>query len=97
MDITVPHPAQFQRETRVCSAKLPTHSSYLKPAESSYSRFPFRCLKSESSNGDIQVGHEISALTKERTFDALYIQPILKTLQRQNPTTPFADGSKTKK
>lgn len=36
-----------------------------------------------------QVGHETSALTTARTFSALYIQPILDTLRRQNPATPF--------
>jgi hypothetical protein len=35
------------------------------------------------------VGHEISALTEERTFQSLYIDPILDTLKRQNPQTKF--------
>jgi hypothetical protein len=33
--------------------------------------------------------HEISALTTERTLQSLYIDPILDTLSRQNPNTPF--------
>lgn len=37
-------------------------------------------------NGTLHVGHERGALTKERTFESLYINPILDTLQRQNPT-----------
>lgn len=44
----------------------------------------------------VQVGHELSALTRSRTFQALYVQPILRTLQRMNPTTPFVDGSSTR-
>lgn len=36
-----------------------------------------------------QVGHEPSALTPQRTLSSLYIQPILSTLRRQNPSTPF--------
>lgn len=36
-----------------------------------------------------QVGHEESALTYARTFDSLYIQPILSVLKGQNPMTPF--------
>ncbi|KAF2841264.1 hypothetical protein M501DRAFT_1000429 [Patellaria atrata CBS 101060] len=40
-------------------------------------------------NGTLYVGHEVSALTTVRTFDSLYIQPILDTLKRQNPVTPF--------
>jgi hypothetical protein len=36
-----------------------------------------------------QIGHETSALTHCRTFDSLYIQPILSTLKKQNPSSPF--------
>lgn len=36
-----------------------------------------------------QVGHEQSALTRARTFDSLYIQPILSVLKKQNPSSPF--------
>ena len=38
----------------------------------------------------VQVGHERSALTSSRTLESLYINPILDTLSRQNPLTPFA-------
>ena len=37
-------------------------------------------------NGTLHVGHEEGALTNERTFESLYINPILDTLHRQNPT-----------
>ncbi|KAE9969579.1 hypothetical protein EG328_006792 [Venturia inaequalis] len=47
-------------------------------------------------NGTLYVGHEISALTPERTFAALYIDPILDTIQRQNPTTRFVSSKDTK-
>lgn len=32
------------------------------------------------------IGHEESALTTARTFDSLYIEPILSVLKAQNPT-----------
>jgi hypothetical protein len=36
------------------------------------------------------VGHEQGALTSSRTFESLYINPILDVLNRQNPSTsPF--------
>lgn len=44
-------------------------------------------------NGTLYVGHEQSALTRTRTFDALYIQPILSVLQRENPASPFVSGA----
>ncbi|KAF2095994.1 hypothetical protein NA57DRAFT_43651 [Rhizodiscina lignyota] len=40
----------------------------------------------------IQVGHEESALTKERTFESLYINPILDTIKRENPSSPFVES-----
>lgn len=41
------------------------------------------------------VGHEMSALTTARTFDSLYVQPILDVLNRENPSTEFVK-SRTK-
>lgn len=49
-------------------------------------------------NETLYVGHERGALTNERTFESLYINPILDTLHRQNPknspflTTPTKNG-----
>lgn len=36
-------------------------------------------------NGTLYVGHETSALTRNRTFESLYVRPILNVLERQNP------------
>ncbi|RDW78162.1 hypothetical protein BP5796_06014 [Coleophoma crateriformis] len=36
-------------------------------------------------NGTLHVGHEEGALTASRTFESLYINPILDVLRRQNP------------
>ncbi|KAK8103497.1 uncharacterized protein PG998_010530 [Apiospora kogelbergensis] len=47
-------------------------------------------------NDTLHVGHETSALTKERTFDALYVQPILEVLRRQNPESPFVTDGPTR-
>ncbi|KAF8997945.1 hypothetical protein BDZ89DRAFT_1105716 [Hymenopellis radicata] len=40
-------------------------------------------------NGTLFVGHEIAALSEDRTLDALYIQPLLAILEAQNPATEF--------
>lgn len=37
-------------------------------------------------NGTLHIGHEEGALTDARTFESLYINPILDTLHLQNPT-----------
>lgn len=45
-------------------------------------------------NGTLHVGHELSALTDARTFNSLYLDPIVDTLKRENPTTAFASNTK---
>ncbi|USP73010.1 hypothetical protein yc1106_00284 [Curvularia clavata] len=40
-------------------------------------------------NGTLYVGHEPAALSDQRTLESLYINPILDTLHRQNPSTRF--------
>lgn len=40
-------------------------------------------------DNELYVGHNPSALTKERTLSTLYIQPLIQILTRQNPTSPF--------
>ena len=41
---------------------------------------------------ELYVGHSIASLTRNRTLHALYIEPLLTILSKQNPTTPFHDG-----
>lgn len=40
-------------------------------------------------DGTLYIGHEVAALTRRRTLDSLYIQPLLRLLNAQNPTTEF--------
>jgi hypothetical protein len=42
-------------------------------------------------NGTLYVGHELEALTTDRTFDGLYIQPLVQILEHANPDTPFTN------
>ncbi|OAP61637.1 hypothetical protein AYL99_03840 [Fonsecaea erecta] len=61
-----------------------------------YSALSVGCASVEADvwlyNDTLYVGHEESALTQARTLDSLYIQPILDTLRRQNPTSPFVNS-----
>ncbi|KAF3930711.1 hypothetical protein ABW19_dt0209009 [Dactylella cylindrospora] len=45
-------------------------------------------------NGDLLVGHDHVALTINRTFRSLYVNPILDTLRKQNPQTAFANNTR---
>jgi len=40
---------------------------------------------------DLYVGHSQSALSRNRTFRSLYVDPLVELLDRQNPKTDFAD------
>lgn len=46
-------------------------------------------------NGTLYIGHEQGALTAARTFQSLYISPILDTLNRQIPSNSTFLTSKT--
>lgn len=58
-----------------------------------YTALSVGCISIEADvwlyNSTLYVGHETSALTPSRTFESLYINPILSVLQRQNPVSPF--------
>lgn len=58
-----------------------------------YTALSVGCISVEADvwlyNDTLYVGHEESALTAARTFDSLYVQPILDTLRRENPSSPF--------
>ncbi|PSS02407.1 hypothetical protein BD289DRAFT_359615, partial [Coniella lustricola] len=45
------------------------------------------------NNDTLYVGHQPSALQPERTFQSLYIQPLVKILEHQNPATQFYNGN----
>jgi len=54
------------------------------------------CISTEADvwlfNGTLYVGHDESSLTEERTFESLYINPILDILRRQNPASQFVSS-----
>ncbi|KAM5453586.1 hypothetical protein MaudCBS49596_002789 [Microsporum audouinii] len=43
-------------------------------------------------NDTLYVGHEESALSKERTLQSLYIDPLMGVLKKTNPKSPFVNG-----
>ncbi|KAI7089552.1 hypothetical protein KC356_g2359 [Hortaea werneckii] len=71
---------------------LHSHNDYWRPLPF-WSALSAGAISTEADvwlyNDTLHVGHEESALTPERTFDALYIQPILSVLRKQNPESKF--------
>ena len=69
-----------------------SHNDYWRPIPF-YSALSVGAVSIEADvwlyNGTLHIGHEQSALTDERTFDSLYIQPILSVLKKQNPPSKF--------
>lgn len=61
-----------------------------------YSAIGAGCISVEADiwlfEEELYVGHSIASLTRNRTLHALYIDPLLSILSKQNPTTPFHDG-----
>ena len=78
---------------------LHSHNDYWRPLPF-YSALAVGAVSVEADvwlyNDTLYVGHEESALTNERTFDALYVQPILDVLEKMNPDSPFLTEGKTK-
>lgn len=75
-----------------------SHNDYWRPVPF-YSALSVGAISVEADvwlyNGTLHVGHEQSALTNERTFDSLYIQPILSVLTAQNPNSSFLTSGTT--
>ncbi|KAF7862507.1 hypothetical protein EAF04_007380 [Stromatinia cepivora] len=44
-------------------------------------------------DNDLYVGHNTASLQRNRTFQSLYINPLVDILERQNPTTDFYNGT----
>jgi hypothetical protein len=42
---------------------------------------------------ELYVGHNTASLTRNRTFTSLYIDPLVKILEEQNPDTDFYNGT----
>jgi len=78
---------------------LHSHNDYWRPLPF-YSALAVGAVSVEADvwlyNNTLHVGHEQSALTPARTFDSLYIQPILDVLRRQNPNSTFLTSGPTK-
>lgn len=51
-------------------------------------------LFDDDADATLLVGHDTAALTAERTFESLYVFPILELLERMNPQTPYYNDTR---
>jgi hypothetical protein len=79
-------------QTGIIPKGIHSHNDYWRPIPF-YSALSVGAISVEADvwlyNETLHVGHEESALTNDRTFDSLYIQPILSVLNSQNPNSTF--------
>lgn len=58
-----------------------------------YSALQAGCIGVEADvwlfDNELYVGHTKSSLTSQRTLQSMYVEPLVKILERQNPTSPF--------
>jgi len=91
------YPTDFTRN--VVPIPCHSHNDYWRRVPL-YQAIHFGCTSVEADvwlvDDDLYVGHSPSSLTQNRTFRSLYVDPLVRILDRQNPTTSFVDGSLTR-
>ncbi|KAL3431123.1 hypothetical protein BDV09DRAFT_176881 [Aspergillus tetrazonus] len=84
------YPTDFTRG--ILPIPVHSHNDYWRDVPF-YTALSLGCISVEADvwlyNGTLHVGHDESSLTDERTFESLYINPILDVLERQNPKSKF--------
>ncbi|RPB29928.1 hypothetical protein L211DRAFT_775458 [Terfezia boudieri ATCC MYA-4762] len=87
------YPTSFTRD--IVPVPGDSHNDYWRKVPL-YDAISVGCISVEADvwhfdgNDELYVGHDLSSLTKNRTLNSLYINPLLEILHRQNPETEFA-------
>lgn len=89
------YPTDFTRD--VIPVPCHSHNDYWRRVPL-YEAVHYGCTGVEADvwlfNGELYVGHDTAALTKNRTFRSLYVDPLIEILDRQNPQTEFSRTNK---
>ncbi|KAK0614304.1 hypothetical protein B0T14DRAFT_499607 [Immersiella caudata] len=84
------YPTDFLRD--VIPVACHSHNDYWRKVPF-FSAIHAGCIGTEADvwlrNGDLLVGHDLAALQPNRTFQSLYVNPIVEILERNNPETEF--------
>lgn len=88
------YPTDFLRD--VVPIPCHSHNDYWRTVPL-FSALHAGCIGTEADvwlvGDDLYVGHERSALTPNRTFQSLYVDPLIKILERANPNTTLTNSS----
>jgi len=84
------YPTDFLRD--VIPVPCHSHNDYWRKVPF-FSAIHAGCIGTEADvwlrNGDLLVGHDTAALQPNRTFQSLYVNPIVEIMERNNPETEF--------
>ncbi|MCJ1431345.1 Altered inheritance of mitochondria protein 6 [Xylographa pallens] len=87
-------PTDFTRDIRPIACH--SHNDYWRTVPL-YSALSAGCISVEADvwlfDEELFVGHSTSSLTRNRTLKALYIDPLMEILSKQNPVTEFHPNS----
>jgi hypothetical protein len=88
------YPTDFTRD--VIPIPCHSHNDYWRKV-ALFSALRAGCIGTEADvwllDEDLYVGHNTASLTRNRTFRALYVNPLVETLEKQNPDSDFYNGT----
>ncbi|KAH0535972.1 hypothetical protein FGG08_007129 [Glutinoglossum americanum] len=88
-------PTSFSRD--IIPIPCHSHNDYWRRVPL-YSALRAGCISVEADvwlfDDDLYVGHDTSALTRNRTLRSLYVDPLVDILTKQNPSTEFANNTR---
>lgn len=90
----VKYPSEATRD--VIPIPCHSHNDYLRRVPL-FDAIHFGCTGVEAdvwlSDGELYVGHEKEALTKNRTFESLYVKPLVELLHQMNPRSNYSNST----
>jgi hypothetical protein len=88
------YPTDFTRD--VLPIPCHSHNDYWRRVPL-FSALRAGCVSVESDvwlfDKELYVGHNTASLQRNRTFQSLYVNPLVQILEQQNPTTDFYNGT----
>jgi len=91
------YPTSLTRD--ILPKPIHSHNDYWRRIPA-YTAISYGCISIEADvweySGELFIGHDIASLTRNRTFKSLYVEPLRKILDSQNPDTEFTHPRKGK-